>query len=52
MQFSEMDQQSLDDLKEAIEQALRSGELFDPEQRRADAAAARKHVRTRSSNSS
>lgn len=32
MQFSEMNQQSLEELKKAIEQALRSGELFDPEQ--------------------
>ncbi len=32
MQFNEMDPNSLERLKEAIEQALRSGELFDPEQ--------------------
>ena len=32
MQFSEMDSNALERLKEAIEQALRSGELFDPEQ--------------------
>ncbi|HYZ86015.1 MAG TPA: hypothetical protein VE621_16510 [Bryobacteraceae bacterium] len=32
MQFSEMNQQSLEDLKRAIEQALRNGDLFDPEQ--------------------
>ena len=32
MQFNEMDPNSLEQLKEAIEQALRSGELFDPEQ--------------------
>ena len=31
MQFSEFDQNALERLKEAIEQALRSGELFDPE---------------------
>ena len=30
MQFSEMDSNALERLKEAIEQALRSGELFDP----------------------
>jgi Ca-activated chloride channel homolog len=35
MQFSEMNQQSLEDLKRAIEQALRNGELFDPEQAQA-----------------
>ncbi len=32
MQFSEMDEKTLEDLKEAIERALESGELFDPEQ--------------------
>jgi len=32
LQFSEMNQQSLEDLKEAIERAIESGELFDPEQ--------------------
>lgn len=32
MQFSEMDSNALERLKEAIEQALHSGELFDPEQ--------------------
>ena len=32
MQFNEMDPHALERLKEAIEQALRSGELFDPEQ--------------------
>jgi Ca-activated chloride channel homolog len=32
LQFSEMNQQTLEDLKRAIEQALASGELFDPEQ--------------------
>jgi Ca-activated chloride channel family protein len=31
MQFSEFDQNALERLKEAIEQALRSGELFDPQ---------------------
>ena len=31
MQFSEMDQQTLEELKEAIQRALESGELFDPE---------------------
>ena len=31
MQFNEFDQNALERLKEAIEQALRSGELFDPE---------------------
>lgn len=31
LQFSEMNQQTLEDLKEAIERALESGELFDPE---------------------
>ena len=31
MQFSEMNQHSLEDLKRAIEQALERGELFDPE---------------------
>ena len=30
MQFNEMDSNALERLKEAIEQALRSGELFDP----------------------
>src|SRR5947209_15653922 len=30
-QFSEMDSQTLEQLKEAIERALESGELFDPE---------------------
>jgi Ca-activated chloride channel family protein len=32
MQFNELDQNALERLKEAIEQALRNGELFDPEQ--------------------
>ncbi|MGA8599476.1 MAG: hypothetical protein WB676_32550 [Bryobacteraceae bacterium] len=32
MQFSEMNRQSLDDLKQAIERALQSGDLFSPEQ--------------------
>jgi Ca-activated chloride channel homolog len=32
LQFSEMNQQTLEDLKQAIERALESGELFDPEQ--------------------
>ena len=32
MQFSEINRQTLDDLKEAIERALRSGDLFSPEQ--------------------
>lgn len=32
MQFNEMDPNALERLKEAIDQALRSGELFDPEQ--------------------
>ena len=32
MQFSEMNQQTLEDLKQAIERALESGELFDPNQ--------------------
>ncbi len=32
MQFSEMDSQTLEQLKEAIERALESGELFNPEQ--------------------
>ena len=32
LQFSEMNQQSLEDLKQAIERALQSGELFDPAQ--------------------
>ena len=31
MQFSEWDQQTLEDLKRAIEQALESGQLFDDE---------------------
>jgi Ca-activated chloride channel family protein len=31
MQFSEMNQHSLEDLKRALEQALQRGELFDPE---------------------
>ncbi|HLX42002.1 MAG TPA: hypothetical protein VKR43_01140 [Bryobacteraceae bacterium] len=31
MQFSEMNQHSLEDLKRAIEQALENGEFFDPE---------------------
>jgi Ca-activated chloride channel family protein len=31
MQFNELDQNALERLKEAIEQALRNGELFDPE---------------------
>jgi Ca-activated chloride channel homolog len=31
MQFSEMNQQTLEDLKRAIERALENGELFDPE---------------------
>jgi Ca-activated chloride channel family protein len=31
MQFSEMNQQTLEELKQAIERALQSGELFDPE---------------------
>jgi Ca-activated chloride channel family protein len=33
MSFSEMDQQSLERLKEAIEQALRNGDLFDEQMR-------------------
>jgi Ca-activated chloride channel family protein len=32
LQFSEMNQQTLEDLKRAIERALENGELFDPEQ--------------------
>jgi Ca-activated chloride channel family protein len=32
MQFSEMNQQTLEDLKRAIERALEGGDLFDPEQ--------------------
>src|SRR3954471_23886215 len=32
LQFSEMNQHTLEDLKQAIERALESGELFDPEQ--------------------
>ena len=32
MQFSEMNHQNLDDLKKAIERALESGDLFNPEQ--------------------
>jgi Ca-activated chloride channel family protein len=32
LQFSEMNQQTLEELKEAIERALESGDLFDPEQ--------------------
>jgi Ca-activated chloride channel homolog len=32
MQFSEMNHQNLDDLKKAIERALESGDLFDPDQ--------------------
>src|SRR5581483_8757571 len=31
LQFSEMNQHTLDELKQAIERALQSGELFDPE---------------------
>ncbi len=31
LQFSEMNQQTLEDLKQAIERALESGELFDPQ---------------------
>jgi Ca-activated chloride channel family protein len=31
MQFSEMNQQTLEELKQAIERALESGDLFDPE---------------------
>ena len=31
MQFSELNQHSLEDLKRAIEQALERGEMFDPE---------------------
>src|SRR5215467_10794131 len=31
MQFSEMGQRSLEDLKRALEQALERGEMFDPE---------------------
>src|SRR5579875_1723914 len=31
LQFSEMNQHTMEDLKEAIERALESGELFDPE---------------------
>src|SRR6516165_784165 len=31
MQFSEFDEHTLENLKRAIEQALESGELFDPE---------------------
>jgi len=32
LQFSELNQQTLEDLRRAIEQALESGDLFDPEQ--------------------
>jgi Ca-activated chloride channel family protein len=32
LQFSEMNEHTLEDLKQAIERALRSGDLFDPEQ--------------------
>ncbi len=32
LQFSEMNQHSLENLKQAIERALESGELFNPEQ--------------------
>jgi Ca-activated chloride channel family protein len=32
MQFSEMNRRTLDDLKQAIERALESGEMFNPEQ--------------------
>jgi Ca-activated chloride channel family protein len=32
MQFTELDEHTLENLKEAIERALESGELFDPEQ--------------------
>jgi Ca-activated chloride channel family protein len=32
MQFTEFDEHTLENLKQAIEQALKSGELFDPEQ--------------------
>lgn len=32
LQFSELNQQTLEDLQRAIEQALESGDLFDPEQ--------------------
>jgi len=32
LQFSEMNEHTLDELKQAIEKALQSGELFDPEQ--------------------
>src|SRR5437764_610176 len=32
LQFSEMNQHTLEDLKQAIERALQSGDLFDPEQ--------------------
>jgi len=32
MQFSEMNQRSLDELKNAIERALQNGDMFDPEQ--------------------
>jgi Ca-activated chloride channel family protein len=32
LQFSEMNQHTLEDLKQAIERALESGDLFDPEQ--------------------
>lgn len=31
MQFSEMNQHTLEELKQAIERALQSGEMFDPE---------------------
>src|SRR5689334_7571390 len=32
MQFTELDEHTLENLKQAIERALQSGELFDPEQ--------------------
>src|SRR5436305_6781617 len=32
LQFSEMNQHTLEDLKQAIDRALESGDLFDPEQ--------------------
>ena len=43
MGFSEWNQHTLEDLKNAIQRALEQGEMFDPEQAAADSASAREH---------
>ena len=44
MPFSELDQHTLEDLKQAIQQALESGKLFDRRRAAGDDGAAAEHV--------